>query len=140
MTQATTPTFAIVGLGNIGRVVAANLAKSKRPIIVADRNPSKVQALAEKLGPTIQPMELAAAISAADIILFAVRFDGIKELLKQYAAELKGKVVIDPSNPIAPDGKGGFMRIIGDSESAGQILAALLPAGARLVKALSKTP
>ena len=44
-------------------------------------------------------------------------------------------MLIDPSNAIAPDGKGGFVKIIGDKESAAQVLAASLPAGARLVKA-----
>jgi predicted dinucleotide-binding enzyme len=135
MTQATAPTFAIVGLGNIGKVVATNLAKSKRPFIVADRNPSKGQGLADELGPAIRPMGPAAAISAADIILFAVRFDGIKELLAQYATEIKGKIVIDPSNPIAPDGKGGLIKIIGEKESGGQAILGLLPEGAILVKA-----
>jgi predicted dinucleotide-binding enzyme len=137
MTQASTATtkFAIIGLGQIGQVVATNLAKSKRPIIVVDRNPDKVQGLVTKFGDTIQPMELGAAIKAADIILFAVYFDAIKALFKQYASELIGKVLIDPSNAIAPDGKGGFVKTIGEKESAGQLLAAVLPANARLVKA-----
>lgn len=43
---------------------------------------------------------------------------------------------MDPSNPIAPDEKGGFKKIIGAEESAGQILSALLPKGAKLAKAL----
>ena len=135
MAQATTPKFAIIGLGSIGQAVAVNVAKSKRPIIVVDRNPSKVQGLVARFGATIQPMELGAAIKAADIILFAVHFDGVKELFKQYASNLKGKMLIDPSNAIAPDGKGGFVKIIGKKESAAQILAASLPAGAQLVKA-----
>ena len=44
-------------------------------------------------------------------------------------------MIVDPTNPVGPDGKGGFAKIIGAQESAGQILAGLLPAGARLVKA-----
>ena len=34
-----------------------------------------------------------------------------------------------------PDGAGGYRKVIGEQESSGQILAGLLPAGARLVKA-----
>ena len=48
----------------------------------------------------------------------------------------KERSSIDPSNPIAPDGNGGFKKIIGAQESAGQINAGLLPKGAKLVKAL----
>ena len=47
-----------------------------------------------------------------------------------------GKIIVDPSNPIAPDGNGGFKKIIGADESAGQIIAGLLPKGTKLAKAL----
>ncbi len=76
------------------------------------------------------------AIKEADIVILSVWFSTIQELFKQYATELNGKIVIDPSNPIAPDGNGGFKKIIGADESAGQILKGLLPTGAKLVKAL----
>ena len=57
-------------------------------------------------------------------------------MLVQYGEELKGKIIIDPSNPIAPNDKGGFDKIIGEKESAGQIIARLLPKETKLVKAL----
>ena len=81
-------------------------------------------------------MEIPAAIKAADIVVFAVWFDAIKELLNKYAPELNGKIIVDPSNPIAPDDKGGFRKIIAADESAGEILSSLLPEGAKLAKAL----
>jgi len=49
---------------------------------------------------------------------------------------LQGKIIVDPSNPIAPNDKGGFDKIIGEMESAGVINASVLPKGAKLVKAL----
>jgi predicted dinucleotide-binding enzyme len=42
---------------------------------------------------------------------------------------------VDVSNPIAPDGNGGFKKIIGEGESAGELNKAVLPQGAQLVKA-----
>lgn len=127
---------AIIGLGNIGQVVAANLVKGNRSVIVARRDLPKTKELAARLGDLAQPMEVAAAIKAADIIIFAVWFDVIKELLNQYATELQGKIIIDTSNPIALDANGGFIKAIGEKESAGQILSSLLPKGATLAKAL----
>ncbi len=44
-------------------------------------------------------------------------------------------MIVDPTNPVAADGNGGFRKIIGEQESSGQILADLLPAGTPLVKA-----
>ena len=57
-------------------------------------------------------------------------------MLNTYAIELQGKIIVDPSNPIAPDEKGGFKKIIGENESAGEIISSLLPKNAKLAKAL----
>ena len=59
-----------------------------------------------------------------------------KSCCNKYATELQGKIIVDPSNPIAPDDKGGFKKIIGEKESAGEILSSLLPKDAKLAKAL----
>ena len=127
---------AVIGLGNIGNAVAANLVKGNRTVIVADRTIANATALSQKLGSLAQPMDIAAAIKEADIIVFAIWFSAIKELLHQYASELEGKIIVDPSNPIAPDEKGGFKKIIGQTESAGEIIGELLPKNAKLAKAL----
>jgi len=126
---------AVIGLGNIGTVVATNLVKGNRQVIVADRKIEKAKELSQKLGSLAQPMEIPAAIKEAGIIVFAVWFDAIKELLSKYAAALQGKIIVDPSNPIAPDEKGGFKKIIGENESAGVIISSQLPKNAKLAKA-----
>jgi len=131
-----TQKIAVIGLGNIGQVVATNLVKGNRSIIIADRTLSKAQELAGKLGKLAKASDIPSAIKEADIVVLSVWFSVIKELFVQYAVELQGKIIIDPSNPIAPDGKGGFVKAIGEKESAGQILSGLLPRGARLAKAL----
>jgi len=130
------PTIAVIGVGNIGTVVANNLVKSNRPVIIANRDIEKAMQLADQLGSLARASDIATAIKEADIIVFAVWFDAIKELLKTYAIELQGKIIVDPSNPIAPDEKGGFKKIISQDESAGEILNGLLPANAKLAKAL----
>jgi len=127
---------AVIGLGNIGTAVASNLVKGNRSVIIADRTVAKAEELSQKLGSLAQPMEITAAIKEADIIVFAVWFNSIKELLQQYASELQGKIIVDPSNPIAPDEKGGFKKIIGEKESAGELLSALLPKNTKLAKTL----
>ncbi len=44
-------------------------------------------------------------------------------------------MIVDPTNPVGPDSDGNYRKVIGEQESSGQLLAGLLPAGARLVKA-----
>jgi len=130
------PTVAIIGLGNIGSVIATNLVKANRNVIVADRNAGKANELSKKLGRLAEPKDIGAAIREADIVVFAVWFEAIKELLNKHAEELKNKVIVDPSNPIAPDGKGGFKKIVDEMQSAGQILSSLIPKTAKFAKAL----
>lgn len=127
---------AVIGLGNIGTAVVTNLVKGNRSVIIADKTFEKATALSQKLGALAEPATIADAVKQADIIVLAIYFDPIKEFFKTYAAELQGKIIVDPSNPIAPDEKGGFKKIIGIDESAGQILSTLLPKGAKLTKAL----
>ena len=127
---------AVIGLGNIGKVVASNLVKGNREVIVASNKLEDATVLAKQLGSLANAADVPAAIKEADIVVMAVWFSTIQELLHRYATELQGKIIVDPSNPIAPDGQGGFKKIIGAEESAGQILAGLLPKGAKLAKAL----
>jgi 8-hydroxy-5-deazaflavin:NADPH oxidoreductase len=126
---------AIIGLGNIGKAVATNLTKSNHAVIVASRELSKAKEFANSLGANVTAEEITTAIKNADVVILAIYFDKIKEFLKTYAKELDGKVIVDVSNPIAPDGKGGFKKIINQEQSAGRILSELTPANAILVKA-----
>ncbi|WP_428668427.1 NADPH-dependent F420 reductase [Runella sp.] len=128
--------IAVIGLGTIGQVVATNLVKNNRSVIVADRNLEKADSLAAQLGSLAQPASLSDAIKEADIVVLAVWFSAIKEIFYQYESLFQGKTVVDPSNPIAPNEKGGFDKIVGENESAGQINASLVPKGAKLAKAL----
>lgn len=126
---------AIIGLGNIGKAIANNLTKGKHPVIVASRELDKAKQFATSLGNNATAEEIATAIKNADVVIPAIYFDKIKEFLKTYAKELTGKIIIDVSNPIAPDGKGGFKKIIDQEQSAGKILSDLTPSDAIFVKA-----
>ena len=126
---------AIIGLGNIGSQLAKNLTAAGENVIVADRILAKAEKLATELGGKAKPMPVADAISKSDVVVLAIYFDAIKDLLATYRGALAGKVIVDPSNPIAPDGRGGFKKTIPADQSSGQLIAALLPEGAELVKA-----
>ncbi|MGE9311288.1 NADPH-dependent F420 reductase [Niabella sp. CJ426] len=133
--MTTNQKVAIIGLGNIGKVVAKNLVKGNQPMIIASRKLADAQALATELGSLATATDTAAAIQQADVIILSVWFSTIQEFFKTYATALQGKIIIDPSNPIAPDEKGGFKKIIDENQSAGQLNAAILPQGAKLAKA-----
>jgi 8-hydroxy-5-deazaflavin:NADPH oxidoreductase len=127
--------IAVIGLGNIGTKLATNLTSGGQKIIVADKTPAKAEKLAGELGSNASSMSVRDAIGKADVVILAIYFDAIKEMVTTYRSGLTGKIVVDPSNPIAPDGHGGFKKTIPAEQSSGQLISALLPEGSELVKA-----
>jgi 8-hydroxy-5-deazaflavin:NADPH oxidoreductase len=133
--MTTTSKVVVIGLGNIGQAVAVNFSKSNRSFIAADRNVEKAKTLFANWGISAQPSDIASAVKSADIVILSIPFEAIAGLMKEYASDLEGKIIVDPSNPIAPDEKGGFKKVIGEKESAGEINASALPKNAKLAKA-----
>ncbi len=128
-------TVAIIGTGNIGGRLAANLAVGGQDFLLAGRDQDAARKLASGLDGHAEAVSVDEAVDRADVLVLAVWFDVFKQLVAQYGERLAGKVIVDPSNPVAPDESGAFQKVIDAGESSGQILAGLLPPGARLVKA-----
>jgi 8-hydroxy-5-deazaflavin:NADPH oxidoreductase len=128
-------TTAIIGLGRIGSPLAQELVLGGEPVVLANRDRSKATTLAKRLGPLAKVATVEEAIAGADVVIFAVPFDSIRKMVVQFSDLLSGKIVVDPSNPIAPDGLGNVKRLLPEGQSAGSVVASLLPAGARFVKA-----
>ena len=128
-------TTAIVGVGNIGSALARHLVAGGEPVVLAAKDESRAQALAGELGPLAGAAPVEDAISGADTVVLAVWLDSMRELIPAYAHVLKDKVVVDPSNPIGFDESGQPFRTLPEGQSAGSVVAALLPAGAHYVKA-----
>src|SRR5258708_1423558 len=110
-------------------------ARGGQKFLLAGREQEKARELASGLGGYAEAVSLDEAVERADILVLAVWFDVFKQLIARYGERLAGKVIVDPTNPIGPDGSGGFRKVIGEQESSGQILAGLLPTGVWLVKA-----
>jgi 8-hydroxy-5-deazaflavin:NADPH oxidoreductase len=128
-------TVAIVGTGTIGSRLAANFAAGGQDFLLAGRDQEATRKLASGLDGHAEAVSVDEAVERADVLVVAVWLDDFKQFIAQYGEQLAGKVIVDPSNPVGPDGDGGYRKVIGEKESSGQILAGLLPAGARLVKA-----
>jgi len=128
-------TVAIIGTGNIGSRLAANFAAGGQDFLLAGRDQEAARKIAADLYGHAEVVSIDEAIERAGVLVFAVWSDPFKQLIAQYGERLAGKVIVDPTNPVGPDGNGGYRKVIGEQESSGQILAGLLPAGARLVKA-----
>ena len=69
------------------------------------------------------------------MVVLAVWFDALKQVVTENAGLLDGKVVADPSNPLGITADGKPFRTLPEDQSQGSLVAAMLPAGARYVKA-----
>jgi predicted dinucleotide-binding enzyme len=130
-----TVSTAIIGVGNIGGALARHLVRGGEHVVLAAKDEPKAAAFAGELGPLARAATVREAVEAADVVVLAVWFDVLKALIAAYADVLDGKVVADPSNPIGFAADGAPIRTLPDDQSQGSLVAAMLPAGARYVKA-----
>ena len=133
---------AVIGVGEIGGAMARHLVSGGEQVVVAARDEQHAKDLAQELGALAGAASVHDAISQADAVALAVWFEVAENLVPEYAELLDGKVVIDPTNPLARDESGvplqrdgGFVRNLPEGVSAGSIIAGLVPAGAHYVKA-----
>jgi len=128
-------TTAIIGIGNIGTIVARNLVQGGERVILVNRDKSKADKLAAELGDLATSAEVADAIAQSDVVVLALYLEVMRFFIPEFGEKLVGKIVVDPSNPVGPDGKGGITRTLPVDQSSGQIIAHMLPNGAKFVKA-----
>ena len=128
-------TVAIIGIGTIGSTLAANFAAGGQDFLLAGRDQEAVRKVAADLDGHAEVVSVDEAVERAGVLVIAVWLDDFEQLIAQYGEQLAGKVIVDPTNPVGPDSDGNYRKVIPEQESSGQILAGLLPAGARLVKA-----
>jgi NADPH-dependent F420 reductase len=92
----------------------------------AERAAETAAALAGATGGEVRGADNAEAAAAGDLVVVAVPWDGHAALLKELAATLAGKVVVDCVNPLGFDKQGAYALAV-EEGSAAQQAAALLP-------------
>ncbi|MEV6062325.1 NAD(P)-binding domain-containing protein [Nocardia asteroides] len=127
--------IAIVGLGRIGTGLALLLARSDQDVIVADRSPSKARTVATSYPRITAAPTITRGVSEADVVIPAIPFAALAGFIDEHAAQLAGKTLIDPTNPVSFDRHGPTARLVGDNESGGTVIAAHLPTGVAYAKA-----
>lgn len=128
--------IAVIGYGNVGSTLGLAWTKAGHEVIFGARDPgnNKISALLETAGQNARAAGVAEAAASAGIVVFATPWSATKDAVEA-AGDLKGKIVVDCTNPIAPDLKG---LTIGTSTSAGEHVAQWAH-GARVVKAFNIT-
>jgi 8-hydroxy-5-deazaflavin:NADPH oxidoreductase len=126
-------TISIIGSGGMATAVAGRIAKAGHTVEVVSRDPTKAQALADKLASGATTGTYGGAPSG-DIVILAVPYPSAAAVVADFGKALDGKVIIDVTNPVATDLSG---LVTPHGSSGAQEIAKGLPASAHVVKAFN---
>lgn len=88
---------AVVGTGKFGGAIGPRLTRAGYTLIYGSRTPDseRVKALARRSGPRASVATQKEAVSSADIVVFAVPWKPVKEIIANLG-DLSGKLIVDP--------------------------------------------
>ena len=124
----------VIGSGRIGSTIGGLWVKAGHEVMFSDRDAEQVKRAIDGLGPKARAGSVAEAAAFGDAILIAVPYAALPAIQQQVGGTLKGKVVIEPNNPVAS--RDGEMGAQAREKGAGVSTAALLP-GARIARAFN---
>src|SRR5262245_41065996 len=124
----------IIGSGRIGGTLGEIWLKAGHEIMFSSLDLEHDKALAARLGGKARAGTPKEAAAFGDVILIAVPYAALPPLGRDLGGLIKGKVVIDASNPIVA--RDGDMAVSAREKGAGLASAEFLP-GARIVRAFN---
>lgn len=124
----------IIGTGQIGGALARHWGAAGHELLISSRHPEELRALAREIGPNVKVGTPREAAAFGDVVLVSVPYFATPQIGRDYAAELKGKVVLDTGNPYP--GRDGEMAVRDRRRGTGVASAEYLP-GTRLVRAFN---
>ncbi len=127
----------IIGAGRIGGALGEFWVKAGHEVLLSSRHPERLKDLAERLGPRARAGFPREAAAFGEVILISVPYGALPQVGRDYAAELKGKVVLETGNPFPT--RDGEMAVAAREKSTGVASAEFLP-GVRLVRAFNSIP
>jgi predicted dinucleotide-binding enzyme len=130
--------IAIIGAGNVGGALGTNWAQKGHDIIfgVRDPNSEKAQALLRTIGANARAATVSDAAASADMIVLSTPWPATEAAIRSMGS-LKGKIVLDATNPLTR-GPEGIGLEIGHAISGGEKVQGWA-AGASVFKTLNTT-
>ena len=124
----------IIGTGDIGGALARHWGAAGHELLISSRHPEQLQALAKEIGPNVKVGTPREAAAFGDVVLVSVPYSATPQIGRDYAAELKGKVVLDTGNPYPS--RDGDMAVRDRQRGTGVASKEYLP-GTKLVRAFN---
>jgi predicted dinucleotide-binding enzyme len=124
----------IIGTGNMARGIATRALAGGHSVTLLGTETQKAEALARELSGDVRAGQVGDPL-AGDVVVLAVWYAAVEDVLSRYGDQLDGKVVVDITNPIDVD---AFEPLELEAGSAAQEIAARAPR-AKVVKAFNTT-
>jgi 8-hydroxy-5-deazaflavin:NADPH oxidoreductase len=126
---------AVLGTGNVGSTLGLGWARRGHLVVFGSRDPDsgEVQRLLQQSNGKAAAATLPKAVERAEVVVVALPWPAAKAVLPTLAAALKGKILVDCTNPVLR-----WPLMDHSSGSGGEQLAAMVP-NARVVKAFNST-
>ena len=128
------PKIGIIGSGRIGGTLGELWSKAGYPVMFSSLDLAHDKELAARIGGGAQAGTPAQAAAFGDVLLISVPYSALPQIGRDNAASIKGKVVLDTSNPV--QSRDGDMAVPARAKGTGVASAEYLP-GARLVRAFN---
>jgi 8-hydroxy-5-deazaflavin:NADPH oxidoreductase len=126
-------TISIIGSGTMATAISGRIAKAGHAVEVVSRDPAKARTLADQLAAGATTGTYGAA-PAGDIVILAVPYTSAAAVVAEYGDALDGKVIVDITNPVAPNLTG---LVTPAGSSGAQEIVKSASAGAHIVKAFN---
>ncbi|MHC5755769.1 MAG: NADPH-dependent F420 reductase [Nostoc sp.] len=126
-------TISIIGSGGMAAAIGGHATNAGHTVEVMSRDAAKARALAKQVRARATTGTFGDA-PAGDIVILAVPYAAVLDVVKQYGEKLAGKLLVDITNPVASD----YTSFVTLSDSFGaQEIAKVAPADAVVVKAFN---
>ena len=121
----------IIGAGNMARGIGSRVVAGGNELELVARNREAADALAGEIGGSVSDRV------TGDVVVLAVPYGAVEEVLSTHGDSLGGKVVVDITNPVDWATFDGL--VTPSDSSAAEEIAKRVPGGATVVKAFNTT-
>ena len=123
--------IAILGTGRMGMGLARGWARAGHQVIFGSRDPARAGAVADEIGHGSTVTNHTNAVRMGEVVVLAVPYGTVLGLAAALREDLRGKVVMDITNPMR--------RLVERDTSGAEETARAIGAGARVVPAFKAT-
>jgi hypothetical protein len=121
------PRIGIIGTGNMAMALGKVLFAAGHFVAFGSRRPENRKEFHEEVGTDTRLYGVRAAMDAGEIVIITLPYKEVASTMRKHAESLRGKVVIDITNPFAAQPNNG--------DSGAQVTASVIGEGARVIAA-----